>query len=80
MEEDIFFDVKSRLDEFTNDIYIDYERESLLLEVHKDYLDEIVKIIKTNWLNLEIVFQKELKSNILTIAIAMQVFIDEIIE
>jgi len=80
MEEDIFFDVKSRLDEFTNDIYIDYERESLLLEVHKDYLDEIVKIIKTNWLNLEIVFQKELKSNILTIVIAMQVFIDEIIE
>jgi len=80
MEEGIFIDIKSRLDEFTDIIYIDYERESVLLEVHKDYLDEIVKIIKNNWLNLEIIFQKELKSNILTMVIAMQVFIDEIIE
>jgi hypothetical protein len=80
MEEGIFIDIKSRLDEFTDIIYIDYERESVLLEVHKDYLDEIVKIVKNNWLNLEIIFQKELKSDILTMVIAMQVFIDEIIE
>lgn len=78
--EDIFIDIKSRLDEFCNIIYIDYERESLLLEVHKDYLDEIIKIIKNNFLNLEILFQKELKTDILTMVVATQVFIDEIIE
>ena len=78
--EDIYGDIKSRLHEFANIIYIDYERESFLLEVHKDYLDEVIKILKNNLLSLEIIFQKELKTNILTLLAAPQVFIDEIIE
>ena len=44
--EDIFIDIKSKLEEFIEKIYIDYERESIFLEVHKDYLDEVIKILK----------------------------------
>ena len=76
MEDDMFIDIKSRLDEFTDKLYIDYERESVLLEVHKDYLDEIVKIIKNNWLSLEIIFQKEIEKNILTILACVPQIID----
>lgn len=65
--EDIFIDVKSKLEEFIEKIYIDYERESIFLEVHKDYLDEVIKIIKNSWLDLDIVFQKEIKNDFLTI-------------
>ena len=76
MEEDMFFDVKTRLDEFTDILYIDYERESVLLEVRKDYLDEIVKILKNNWLSLEIIFQKEIEKNILTVLACVPHIID----
>ncbi len=76
MEEDIFADIKSRLDEFTDIIYIDYERESVLLEVHKNYLDEIIKIIKNNYLPMEVIFQKEIKSDILTILACVPQIID----
>ena len=65
--EDIFIDVKSKLEEFIEKIYIDYERESIFLEVHKDYLDEVIKILKNNWLEFDIVFQKEIKNDFLTI-------------
>ncbi len=76
MEEDMFFDIKSRLDEFTDILYIDYERESILLEVRKDYLDEIVKILKNNWLAMDIIFQKEIQSDLLTILACVPQIID----
>ena len=76
MEDDMFIDIKSRLDEFANDIYIDYERESILLEVRKDYLDEIIKIIKNNWLAMDVIFQKEIESDILTILACVPQIID----
>ena len=63
----MFSDIESRLIEFSNKIFIDYERESILLEVHKDYLDEVVKIIKNNYLMMEVIFQKEIELDILTI-------------
>lgn len=76
--EDIFDDVLSRLTEFTPVVYIDYERESVLLEVHKDYLDEIIKILKTNFLGLEIIFQKEIENDTTTILACIPQFIDVI--
>ena len=76
MEEDIFIDVKSRLDEFTDILYIDYERESILLEVRKDYLDEVIKILKNSWLAMDIIFQKEIQSDILTILACIPQIID----
>jgi hypothetical protein len=76
MEDDMFIDVKSRLDEFANVLYIDYERESVLLEVRKDYLDEIIKILKNNWLAMDIIFQKEIQSDILTIIACVPHIID----
>ena len=51
MEDEMFSDIESRLIEFSNKIFIDYERESILLEVRKDYLDEVVKI-KTDILTI----------------------------
>ena len=74
--EDIFIDVKSKLEEFIEKIYIDYERESIFLEVHKDYLDEVIKIIKNSWLDLDIVFQKEIKNDFLTIISCTSQIID----
>lgn len=74
--EDIFFDVKVRLDEYTDTIFLDYERETILLEVHKDYLDEILKTIKSSYLDLEVVFQKEIKKDILTLVICVPQIID----
>lgn len=78
--DDIFIDVKSRLQEFIEIIHIDYERETIFLEVHKDYLDEVIKILKNNWLDLDIVFQKELKKDYLTIVACLPQFIDAIDE
>lgn len=75
--QDVFISVKDRLKEFTNLIYIDYERESILLEVQKDYLDEIMRIIRTDpYIDFDVVFQKELKENKLTIAISVPQIID----
>jgi hypothetical protein len=76
MEDEMFNDVNLRLTEFSDKIYIDYERESILLEVHKDYLDEVIKIIKNNFLCLEIIFQKELNIDILTILACVPQIID----
>lgn len=78
--EDIFQDVRGRLEEFTSKILIDYERESLLLEIDKNYLDETMKILKNNWFDLDIVFQKELKEGILTIVACIPQIIDIIDE
>ena len=76
MEDEMFSDIESRLIEFSDKIFIDYERESILLEIHKDYLDEIIKILKNNFLSLEIIFQKEIKENILTILACVPQIID----
>ena len=76
MEDEMFSDIESRLIEFSNKIFIDYERESILLEVHKDYLDEIIKIIKNNFLSMEVIFQKEIKTDILTILACVPQIID----
>ena len=62
MVEDIFFDVKGNISEFTDNYFVDYERDTILLEVHKDYLDEIFKILKSDYLLLDIVFVKEFSS------------------
>ena len=72
----MFSDIESRLIEFSDKIYIDYERESILLEVRKDYLDEIIKIIRNNFLHLEIIFQKEIEINVLTILACVPQIID----
>ena len=74
--EDIFIDIKSKLEEFIEKIYIDYERESIFLEVHKDYLDEVIKILKNSWLELDIIFQKELNKDRLTIIACIPQIID----
>ena len=74
--DDIFIDVKSRLQEFIEIIHIDYERETIFLETRKDYLDEVIKILKNNWLDLDIVFQKELKKNFLTIVAIIPQIVD----
>jgi|TARA_E500000318_G_C3392408_1_gene146489 hypothetical protein len=75
--QDLFISVKDRLKEYTNIIHIDYERESILLEVQKDYLDEIMRIIRTDpYIDFDVVFQKELKENKLTIAICLPQIID----
>ena len=61
--EDIFDDVTSRVKEFTEKIYIDYERESILLEVHKDYLDETIKIIKNKILTISLILNSPSSKN-----------------
>ena len=76
MEDEMFSDIELRLIEFSDKIFIDYERESILLEVHKDYLDEVIKIIKNNFLSLEIIFQKEINIDILTIVACVPQIID----
>ena len=62
--EDLYIDVENKLKEFTDIVLIDYERESILLEVRKNYLDEILKISKNSLLGLEVVFLKEIKNDI----------------
>lgn len=64
---DLLDEVKERLLEFTSTILIDYERQSLLLEVQKNYIDEVIRYLMNNVLDLEIVFQKELKKDIITL-------------
>lgn len=79
MVEDIFFDVKGNISEFTDDYFVDYERDTLLLEVRVDYLDEIFKILKSDLLLLDITFVKELKPGIMTVVASMPQFIDNYI-
>ena len=76
MVEDIFFDVKGNISEFTDDYFVDYERDTLLLEVRADYLDEIFKILKSDFLLLDITFVKELKPGIMTVVASIPQFID----
>jgi len=76
MVEDIFFDVKGNISEFTDDYFVDYERDTLLLEVRVDYLDEIFKILKSDFLLLDITFVKELKPGIMTVVASIPQFID----
>ena len=79
MVEDIFFDVKGNISEFTDDYFVDYERDTILLEVRVDYLDEIFKILKSGLLLLDITFVKELKPGIMTVVASMPQFIDNYI-
>ena len=39
-------------------------------------MDEVIKILKNNWLDLDIVFQKELKNDNLTIIACVPQIID----
>ena len=75
MEEDMFFDIKS-IKEFTEVTFIDYERESILLEVHKDYLDEVIRLLKTSLYSFEIIFQKEIVNDVVTILACIPQIID----
>ena len=74
--EDLYIDVENKLKEFTDIVLIDYERESILLEVRKNYLDEILKISKNSLLGLEVVFLKEIKNDIYTIVVCVAQIID----
>jgi hypothetical protein len=76
MVEDIFFDVKGNISEFTDDYFVDYERDTLLLEVRVDYLDEIFKIFKSDLLLLDITFVKELNPGIMTVVASIPQFVD----
>tara|TARA_R110001592_G_scaffold240904_1_gene501111 strand:- start:9 stop:281 length:273 start_codon:yes stop_codon:yes gene_type:complete len=76
MNEDIFFELKDKLSEFTDKIYLDYERESVLLEARKDYLDELMKILRGSYLELDIVFVKEIIPDICTVVAAVPQIID----
>lgn len=76
MVEDIFFDVKGNISEFNGNYFVDYERDTLLLESRVDYLDEIFKILKSDFLLLDITFVKELKPGIMTVVASIPQFVD----
>ena len=75
--QDVFFDIKTRLGEYTDVIYTDYERESVLLETRRDYLEEVMKLLKTNdYVELDIIFLKEIKKDTYTIIACVPQIID----
>ena len=76
MVDDIFFYLRSNISEFTDKSFFDYERETVLLEVHVDYLDEIFKILKSDLLLIDITFVKELDPDIITVVASIPQFID----
>lgn len=76
MVDDIFFYLRGNISEFTDKYFFDYERETVLLEVHVDYLDEIFKILKSDLLLLDITFVKELAPDIITVVASIPQFID----
>ena len=80
MVDDIFFYLRGNISEFTDKYFFDYERETVLLEVHVDYLDEIFKILKSDVLMLDITFVKELKSGTITVVACVPQFIDSPID
>lgn len=80
MIDDIFFYLRGNISEFTDKYFFDYERETVLLEVHVDYLDEIFKILKSDVLMLDITFVKELKSDTTTVVASVPQFIDSPID
>jgi len=73
---DIFSFLKSNIHEFTENYYVDYERESVLIEVHKDYLDEIFKIINSDPNKLDIIFVREFKPKLYTLVVSLPLIID----
>ena len=80
MVDDIFFYLRGNISEFTDKHFFDYERETVLLEVHVDYLDEIFKILKSDVLMLDITFVKELKPGMTTVVASIPQFIDSPID
>tara|TARA_R110002153_G_scaffold53177_2_gene148472 strand:+ start:4807 stop:5082 length:276 start_codon:yes stop_codon:yes gene_type:complete len=76
MVDDIFFYLRGNISEFTDKYFFDYERETVLLEVHVDYLDEIFKILKSDLLLLDITFVKELAPDVITVVASIPQFID----
>ena len=78
MVDDIFFYLRGNISEFTDKYFFDYERETVLLEVHVDYLDEIFKILKSDLLLLDITFVKELAPDVITVVASIpQYYLDE---
>ena len=65
---------------FTDDYFVDYERDTLLLEVRVDYLDEIFKILKSDLLLLDIMLVKELKPGIMTVVASIPQFVGSYID
>lgn len=80
MVDDIFFYLRGNISEFTDKYFFDYERETVLLEVHADYLDEIFKILKSDLLLLDITFVKELAPDIITVVASIPQFIDSTVD
>lgn len=76
MVEDIFFNLRGNISEFTGKYFFDYERETVLLEVHPDYLDEIFKIINADLIGLDIVFVKAIEHNNVTVVACIPQIID----
>ena len=72
--------MRGNISEFTDKYFFDYERQTVLLEVHVDYLDEIFKILKSDVLMLDITFVKELKSGTTTVVASIPQFIDSPID
>ena len=78
MAADKFQYLKSAFGEFTNTIHIDYDRESILLEIREEYLDEVFKIVHAgDDLTTDVVFAKKLKEDdIVTVVIENMIMID----
>jgi hypothetical protein len=76
MVEDIFFNLRGNISEFTDKYFFDYERETVLLEVHPDYLDEIFKIINADLIGFDIVFVKALEPDIVTVVACIPQIVD----
>jgi len=72
---DLLTSIKCRLEEFTNNVFVDYERESILLEIHEDYFDEVIREVKKHS-DCNIMFVKRLKKDTVTILISQIVIID----
>tara|TARA_B100001093_G_scaffold401303_1_gene388886 strand:+ start:1206 stop:1481 length:276 start_codon:yes stop_codon:yes gene_type:complete len=80
MVDDIFFYLRGNISEFTDKYFFDYERQTVLLEVHVDYLDEIFKILKYDLLMLDITFVKELTPGITTVVASIPQLIDSTVD
>ena len=76
MVEDIFFNLWGNISEFTGKYFFDYERETVLLEVHPDYLDEIFKIINADLIGLDIVFVKAIEHDNVTVVACIPQIVD----
>ena len=71
---DLLTSIKCRLEEFTNNVYVDYERESILLDIHEDYFDEVIREVKKHS-DCSIMFVKKIKKDAVTILISQIVII-----